>query len=170
MNAEEPILAVTSAISALEASQPLLEQAGFQQLAFEDFYDTFVALIDRVITPDPAEGAMLSPQSLLEAFNTSEGESPSLPFFILSMIYSFHMIDYFRLSLPHALIFISVSVSDSDDFQSRSIKLDRRLPPPPHVRSNPDRPRVLRCLFVRPRAGRTNGSARVLRGFRRGYG
>lgn len=64
-------LAVTSAISALEASQPLLEAAGFQPLVFEDFYDCLVSLINQIIMP-AADGRLLTPASLLEAFNSPE--------------------------------------------------------------------------------------------------
>jgi len=68
----EPILAVTSAISSLEASQPLLEAAGFQKLVYEDFYDTLVMVINRIVTPFGADGELFTPATLLEAFNDPE--------------------------------------------------------------------------------------------------
>ncbi|KAI0920455.1 hypothetical protein AcW1_002189 [Taiwanofungus camphoratus] len=64
-------LTVTSAISALEASQPLLEAAGFQRLVFEDFYDCFVSVINKIITPE-GDGQLLTSTMLLEAFNSPE--------------------------------------------------------------------------------------------------
>ncbi|PCH43001.1 cysteine proteinase [Wolfiporia cocos MD-104 SS10] len=69
--ASDKALAVTSAISVLESTQSLLEQAGFDRMAFEDFYDCFVNLIKRVITPDNA-GQLLSSSMLLEEFNMPE--------------------------------------------------------------------------------------------------
>ncbi|KAH9948479.1 cysteine proteinase [Amylocystis lapponica] len=69
--ASDKLFAVTSAISALEASQPLLEEAGFQRLVFEDFYDCFVYLINKIITPGE-DGMLLTPSTLLEAFNAPE--------------------------------------------------------------------------------------------------
>ena len=69
--AKDAPLAVTSAISSLEASQPLLEAAGFQPLVFEDFYDCLVALINQIITPS-SDGRLLTPATLLEAFNSPE--------------------------------------------------------------------------------------------------
>lgn len=68
--AKDRPLAVTSAISALEASQPLLEAAGFQALVFEDFYDCLVSLINQIIAP--AVDGLLTPTTLLEAFNSPE--------------------------------------------------------------------------------------------------
>ncbi|KAI8972593.1 cysteine proteinase [Trametes punicea] len=71
LNATEPALAVTSALSVLESTQPVLEQVGFQRLVFEDFYDAFAGLIKAVVQP-PADGRLLTITSLLEAFNTPE--------------------------------------------------------------------------------------------------
>ncbi|KAI0334138.1 cysteine proteinase [Cubamyces sp. BRFM 1775] len=71
LNATEPALAVISAVSVLESTQPLLEQAGYQSLVFEDFYESFVELINAIITPR-ADGRLLTITSLLEAFNTPE--------------------------------------------------------------------------------------------------
>ena len=72
--APDPMLAAVSAISILEASQPLLEAAGFQKLVYEDFYDTLVSLINSIVTPD-SNGKVLTQTTLLEAFNTPEGTS-----------------------------------------------------------------------------------------------
>ncbi|KAI0830110.1 cysteine proteinase [Trametes gibbosa] len=71
MHAEEPALAVISAISVLETTPPLLEQVGFQKLVFEDFYDDFVGLIKSVIEPRH-DGRLLTVTSLLETFNVPE--------------------------------------------------------------------------------------------------
>ncbi|CCM04139.1 uncharacterized protein FIBRA_06301 [Fibroporia radiculosa] len=75
-------LAVTSAISALEASQPLLEAAGFQRLVFEDFYDCLVSVINKVLTPE-GDGQLLSPVTLLEAFNSPEVSNSIVVYFRL---------------------------------------------------------------------------------------
>ncbi|EPQ55743.1 cysteine proteinase [Gloeophyllum trabeum ATCC 11539] len=71
MNAADPALAVGSAVSTLEASLPMLEAAGFQKLVFEDFYDTFVSIIKRIVQPE-ADGTTLTPLLLLEAFQNPE--------------------------------------------------------------------------------------------------
>ncbi|KAH9856300.1 cysteine proteinase [Lenzites betulinus] len=71
MDAEEPALAVISAISVLETTPLLLEQVGFQKLVFEDFYDDFVGLIKSVIEPRH-DGRLLNVSSLLETFNVPE--------------------------------------------------------------------------------------------------
>ncbi|KAI0632822.1 cysteine proteinase [Trametes polyzona] len=71
LHATEQALAVTSAISVLEATQPVLEQVGFQRMVFEDFYDDFVGLINSVVTPKQ-DGRLLTVASLLEAFNVPE--------------------------------------------------------------------------------------------------
>ncbi|KAH9922178.1 cysteine proteinase [Fomitopsis serialis] len=67
----DPLLAVTSAISVLESSQPLLEAAGFQRMVFEDFYDCLVSVINKILTPE-GDGRLLTPASLLNAFNSPE--------------------------------------------------------------------------------------------------
>ncbi|KZT69469.1 cysteine proteinase [Daedalea quercina L-15889] len=71
MLSKDTPLAVMSAISVLEASQPLLEAAGFQRMVFEDFYDCLVSLINEIITPE-RDGRLLTPAILLEAFNSPE--------------------------------------------------------------------------------------------------
>ncbi|KAL6308845.1 cysteine proteinase [Sparassis latifolia] len=67
----EPVMGVTSAISLLEVSQPMLEAAGFEPVVFEDFYEVFVSIINRIIIPGP-DGELLTPITLLEAFNNDE--------------------------------------------------------------------------------------------------
>ena len=74
MNAPDALLAATSALSVLEASQPQLESVGFQRLVFEDFYDALAGLINRVITP--VDGRVLSVHQLLDEFNNPEGAQP----------------------------------------------------------------------------------------------
>ncbi|KAI0370907.1 cysteine proteinase [Pilatotrama ljubarskyi] len=71
LHATEPALAVSSAVSVLETTPPFLEQVGFQSMVFEDFYDAFVGLINRVVYPRE-DGSLLTIASLLEAFNVPE--------------------------------------------------------------------------------------------------
>ncbi|KAI0696410.1 peptidase C65 Otubain-domain-containing protein [Cerioporus squamosus] len=71
LNASDTMLAATGALSVLEASQPQLEQVGFQRLVFEDFYDCLAGLINQVINPGP-DGQVLNINTLLEAFNNPE--------------------------------------------------------------------------------------------------
>ncbi len=72
LNASDTMLAATGALSILEASQPQLEEVGFQRLVFEDFYDCLAGLINQVISPGP-DGQVLNINTLLEAFNNPEG-------------------------------------------------------------------------------------------------
>lgn len=51
----------------------MLEEAGFQKLVFEDFYDVLLSLIQQIVTPEPG-GTTLTPETLLEAFQSPEGE------------------------------------------------------------------------------------------------
>ncbi|KAI0651332.1 cysteine proteinase [Trametes meyenii] len=71
LNATEPALAVTTALSILETTQGLLEHVGFQRLVFEDFYEDFVNIISSVVNPRE-DGRLLTIASLLEAFNIPE--------------------------------------------------------------------------------------------------
>ena len=73
LNSPRPDVAVAIATSLLESTAPTLEEAGFQKLVFEDFYDVFLSLIQQVITPEPG-GTTLTPETLLEAFQSPEGE------------------------------------------------------------------------------------------------
>lgn len=66
-------LAVAAAISTLESTAPKLEDAGFQKLVYEDFYEVLASLIKQVVTPE-AGGSKLTTKTLLEAFQSPEGE------------------------------------------------------------------------------------------------
>jgi ubiquitin thioesterase protein OTUB1 len=66
------MLAAVQAVSVLEATQSMLEAAGFQSLVFEDFLETFTILIKRVCDVQNGE-PLLTHQRLLEAFNDPEG-------------------------------------------------------------------------------------------------
>lgn len=50
----------------------MLEQAGFQKMVFEDFYDVLASIVEQVVKPDH-EGKKMTPEILLEAFQTVEG-------------------------------------------------------------------------------------------------
>jgi len=64
-------LAVAHAQSVLERTLTLLQQAGFDKIAYEDFYETFIDVIDMIVKPDP-QGNKLNSQSLLNFFQTPE--------------------------------------------------------------------------------------------------
>ena len=51
----------------------MLETAGFQKLVFEDFYEVLMSLIQQIVIPEP-EGTTLTSETLLEAFQSPEGE------------------------------------------------------------------------------------------------
>lgn len=65
-------MAVALATSLLEFTVPMLEEAGFQRLVFEDFYEVFLSLIQQIVTPEPG-GTTLTSETLLEAFQSPEG-------------------------------------------------------------------------------------------------
>ncbi|KAG8718590.1 hypothetical protein FRC08_004907 [Ceratobasidium sp. 394] len=70
MSAAEPGLAVATSLSHLESTLPLLEQAGFQRIVFEDFYECFAELIQQIVPPT---GKLpLTHEGLLEAFQNPE--------------------------------------------------------------------------------------------------
>ncbi|KAI0668900.1 peptidase C65 Otubain-domain-containing protein [Trametes maxima] len=71
LNATEPALAVTTALSILETTQGLLEHVGFQRLVFEDFYEDFISIVSSVVNLRE-DGRLLTVASLLEAFNVPE--------------------------------------------------------------------------------------------------
>lgn len=64
---------VAVATSLLESTIPMLEEAGFQRLVFEDFYEVLLSLIQQIIVPEPG-GTILTSSTLLEAFQSPEGE------------------------------------------------------------------------------------------------
>jgi ubiquitin thioesterase protein OTUB1 len=65
-------MAVATAVSGLESCTPKLEDAGFQRLVYEDFYDVLISLINQVVTPE-ADGTELTIATLVEAFQSPEG-------------------------------------------------------------------------------------------------
>ena len=70
-------MAVALVTSTLESTIPKLEEAGFQKLVFEDFYEVLLSLIQQIILPEPG-GTTLTPETLLEAFQSPEGKVYSL--------------------------------------------------------------------------------------------
>ncbi|GJJ09272.1 hypothetical protein Clacol_003494 [Clathrus columnatus] len=66
MRAPDVVLAVATSISILEASLSMLDQAGFQKMVYEDFYDIFVSMIHQIVTPDATDHTLLTPALLLE--------------------------------------------------------------------------------------------------------
>ncbi|EIM84270.1 cysteine proteinase [Stereum hirsutum FP-91666 SS1] len=71
LTSEDLSLAVMTAISTLDSTLPMLDAAGFEKIVYEDFYDVFVGLIRSIGEPD-ANGKVLTPEGLLEAFQDSE--------------------------------------------------------------------------------------------------
>jgi len=69
--APEPEMAVATSISILESTLPMLEEAGFQRMVFEDFYDVLVSLVQQVVTPN-VDGKKMTPEHLLELFQQPE--------------------------------------------------------------------------------------------------
>jgi ubiquitin thioesterase protein OTUB1 len=63
---------VDKALSNLKKSQALLDQAGFEKVVYEDFYEAFANLIREVATTHSPEGIM-SHTILLSAFQNPEG-------------------------------------------------------------------------------------------------
>jgi ubiquitin thioesterase protein OTUB1 len=73
MRASDRPLAVVCARSALEPTLAMLAHAGFEKIAYEDPYQQFLSLIDKVLGTE-SDGSALTPKSLLESFQNSEGE------------------------------------------------------------------------------------------------
>jgi hypothetical protein len=77
LNSEQTDVAVALATSSLESTVPMLLAAGFQKLVFEDFYEVLVSLIQQIVIPEPG-GTTLTSETLLEAFQSPEGEIYSI--------------------------------------------------------------------------------------------
>ncbi|KAF9649555.1 cysteine proteinase [Thelephora ganbajun] len=71
LNSPQTDVAVAIATSLLESTVPMLEEAGFQELVFEDFYEVLLSLIQQIDTPEPG-GTTLTSEILLEAFQSPE--------------------------------------------------------------------------------------------------
>jgi ubiquitin thioesterase protein OTUB1 len=76
LNSPQTAEAVAMAESLLESTVPMLLEAGFQKLVFEDFYEVLVSLIEQIVIPEPG-GTTLTSKTLLEAFQSPEGETYS---------------------------------------------------------------------------------------------
>ncbi|KAF4568356.1 hypothetical protein EYR40_010241 [Pleurotus pulmonarius] len=70
LKAADVAIAAASAISLLESTFPMLEQAGFQKLVFEDFYDVLASLLQN-IAQGTNDGKSLESKILL-AFQSPE--------------------------------------------------------------------------------------------------
>ncbi|KAG9217767.1 hypothetical protein CCMSSC00406_0003544 [Pleurotus cornucopiae] len=70
LKATDVAMAAASAISMLESTFPMLEQAGFQKLVFEDFYDVLASLLQN-IAQGTNDGKSLDSKILL-AFQSPE--------------------------------------------------------------------------------------------------
>ncbi|KZS95353.1 cysteine proteinase [Sistotremastrum niveocremeum HHB9708] len=71
MQAPDKELAVAKATSQLYETQKLLDAAGFQKMAYEDFYDVIVSLLETVV--NGSNGSQpLTPALLLQAFQDPE--------------------------------------------------------------------------------------------------
>ncbi|KIO30472.1 hypothetical protein M407DRAFT_242212 [Tulasnella calospora MUT 4182] len=86
--ADDQDLAVASTKSILEAKLKVLEQVGFEKLAYEDFYDAFVEVIDLIVKPNQ-HGRKLDANGLLEFFQTPELSNSAV--FFLKLVTSAQM-------------------------------------------------------------------------------
>ena len=77
LNSPQTNVAVAVATSLLGSTVPMLEEAGFQKLVFEDFYEVLLSLIQQIVIPEPG-GTTLTSDTLLEAFQSPEGENFSI--------------------------------------------------------------------------------------------
>jgi ubiquitin thioesterase protein OTUB1 len=64
MQSHDPSLAIANALSILESTLPMLDEAGFQRMVFEDFYEYFRNIIQNINTPDD-NGNVLTAELLL---------------------------------------------------------------------------------------------------------
>lgn len=60
-------MVIGTILSNLDQSIENLKLAGFDPVAYEDFYEMFTSILRNVIQPNP-EGNVLTPERLLEAF------------------------------------------------------------------------------------------------------
>ncbi|KAI0691111.1 peptidase C65 Otubain-domain-containing protein [Cytidiella melzeri] len=65
-------LSVATALSLLDSSLDVLKAAGFQELVFEDFYDVLANLIRHIVVPNNNTNELLTPETLLQAFQDPE--------------------------------------------------------------------------------------------------
>ena len=72
MQADSQTISAVQALSAVDATLPMLKAAGFQDMVYEDWYDVLASLIRQILVPEP-EGTVLTPAILLEAFQSDEG-------------------------------------------------------------------------------------------------
>ncbi|KZO92500.1 cysteine proteinase, partial [Calocera viscosa TUFC12733] len=70
--APDPALAVAMSLSTLQDSRHLLDDAGFQELVYEDFYDVLASLINGIVSPLSPTSSLLSGSQLLAAFQDAE--------------------------------------------------------------------------------------------------
>lgn len=66
-----PEKALEKALSTLEATISLLHAVKFEPIVYEDFYDTFVDVLRRIVYPDRV--GRLNPDRLLKEFQTITG-------------------------------------------------------------------------------------------------
>jgi len=71
INSSDSTAAATNAMETLKQSQALLDQAGFQKVVYEDFYDAFASMIGEVATATSPDGIM-NHTILLSAFQNPE--------------------------------------------------------------------------------------------------
>jgi len=74
LTSSDQYTAVSSALSLLESTLPVLKRAGFQELVYEDFYDILASLIRQILIPNQ-DGAILTPSALLAAFQDVEASN-----------------------------------------------------------------------------------------------
>lgn len=68
---EERELAVAKFLSEKKSTFDKLEAAQFSSMIFEDFYEVFASLLERVVRPVGRGG--LTPEGLLATFQVAEG-------------------------------------------------------------------------------------------------
>ena len=72
MQSDNQTISAVQALSAVDATLPMLKAAGFQDMVYEDWYDVLASLIRQILVPEPG-GTVLTPGILLEAFQSDEG-------------------------------------------------------------------------------------------------
>lgn len=81
LKAADVAMAAASAISLLESTFPMLEQAGFQKLVFEDFYDVLASLLQNISQGTTGSDGKSLDSKLLLAFQSPESVFPSVSSF-----------------------------------------------------------------------------------------
>ncbi|EJT97187.1 cysteine proteinase [Dacryopinax primogenitus] len=118
--APDPALAVAMSLSTLQETRHLLDEAGFQQLVYEDFYDVLVRLISSIISPPGPYEPLLSSPGLLAAFQDAETSNSIVVY--LRLLTSGYIRAHEEEFLPYLFSPDTGDLLDTRDFCEREVE------------------------------------------------